>query len=88
MLIPLNAILYRTIVCVIFLGPSYLVGIFTHLKLCLADAIHNPKWVKIIQVFLDNVSTRYNVYYPHQEGSVFGRVGLSFCLPVRRISFK
>ena len=25
-------------------------GIFTHLKLCLADAIHNSKWVKIIQI--------------------------------------
>ena len=26
-----------------------LIVIFTHLKLCLADAIHNFKWVKIIQ---------------------------------------
>ena len=25
-------------------------SIFTHLKLCLADAIHNFKWVKIIQI--------------------------------------
>ena len=25
--------------------------IFTHLKLCLADAIHNFKWVKIIQIW-------------------------------------
>ena len=24
---------------------------YTHLKLCLADAIHNFKWVKIIQIF-------------------------------------
>ena len=24
------------------------IRIFTHLKLCLADAIHNFKWVKII----------------------------------------
>ena len=24
---------------------------FTHLKLCLADAIHNFKWVKIIQIW-------------------------------------
>ena len=23
---------------------------FTHFKLCLADAIHNLKWVKIIQI--------------------------------------
>ena len=28
-------------------------GIFTHLKLCLADAIHNFKWVKIIQIWLN-----------------------------------
>ena len=25
--------------------------LFTHLKLCLADAIHNFKWVKIIQIW-------------------------------------
>ena len=25
--------------------------IFIHLKLCLADAIHNCKWVKIIQIW-------------------------------------
>ena len=29
--------------------PNYSIWIFTHLKLCLADAIHNFKWVKIIQ---------------------------------------
>ena len=28
--------------------PSYLIVIFTHLKLCLTDAIHNFKWVKLI----------------------------------------
>ena len=27
---------------------TYVIGISTHLKLCLADAIHNFKWVKII----------------------------------------
>ena len=27
------------------------IWIFTHLKLCLADAIHNFKWVKIIQIW-------------------------------------
>ena len=26
-------------------------GIFTHLKLCLADAIHNFKWVKIMHIW-------------------------------------
>ena len=26
-------------------------GIFTHLKLWLADAIHNFKWAKIIQIW-------------------------------------
>ena len=30
--------------------PNYSIGIFTHLKLCLADAIHNFKWVKIIEI--------------------------------------
>ena len=29
----------------------YSIWIFTHLKLCLADAIHNFKWVKIIQIW-------------------------------------
>ena len=34
------------------LSPSnYSIWIFTHLKLCLADAIHNFKWVKIIQIW-------------------------------------
>ena len=31
--------------------PNYLMGIFTHLKLCLADAIHNVKWVEIIHIW-------------------------------------
>ena len=31
--------------------PNYSTWIFTHLKLCLADAIHNFKWVKIIQIW-------------------------------------
>ena len=31
---------------------SYLISIFTHLKLCLATAIHNFKWVKITHIFL------------------------------------
>ena len=33
-------------------SPSFLIGIFTHLKLCLSDAIHNYfKWVKIIPIW-------------------------------------
>ena len=31
--------------------PNYSIWIFTHFKLCLADAIHNIKWVKIIQIW-------------------------------------
>ena len=31
--------------------PNYSIWIFTHLKLCVADAIHNFKWVKIIQIW-------------------------------------
>ena len=30
--------------------PNSWIEIFNHLKLCLADAIHNFKWVKIIQI--------------------------------------
>ena len=40
-----NSILFLT-----FQPPNYLIGIFTRSKLCLADAIHNFKWVKIIQI--------------------------------------
>ena len=29
------------------LSSKYLIVIFTHLQLCLAEAIHNFKWVKI-----------------------------------------
>ena len=31
--------------------PNYSIWIFTHFKLCLSDAIHNLKWVKIIQIW-------------------------------------
>ena len=31
--------------------PNYSIWIFTHLKLFLADAIHNIKWMKIIQIW-------------------------------------
>ena len=31
--------------------PNYSIWIFTHLKLCLATAIHNFKWVKINQIW-------------------------------------
>ena len=34
-----------------FTAKLYIIGIFTHLKLCLADMIHNFKWVKIIQIW-------------------------------------
>ena len=30
--------------------PNYLIWIFTHLMMYLADAIHNFKWVEIIQI--------------------------------------
>ena len=42
----------RGSICLLSFQPStYLVLIFTHLKLCLADAIHNFKWVTIIQIW-------------------------------------
>ena len=31
--------------------PNFSIWIFTQLKLCLADAIHNFNWVKIIQIW-------------------------------------
>ena len=34
---------------------------FTHLKLCLADAIHNFKWVKIIQIWQNRVQLFLNI---------------------------
>ena len=37
--------------------PNYPIWIFTHLKLCLADAIHNFKWVKIIQIWKMEVNS-------------------------------
>ena len=37
---------------------NYLIGIFTHLKLCLAHASHSFKWVKIIQIW-QNGGQRY-----------------------------
>ena len=39
--------------------------IFTNLKLCLADAIHNFKWVKIIQI-------------SQNEGQRFLLIGVTF----------
>ena len=34
---------------------SHMDWIFNHLKVCLADAIHNFKWVKIIQIWQNRV---------------------------------
>ena len=42
--------------------------IFTHLKLCLADAIHNFKWVKTLRVFL------YNVINPYRAKHYYSRL--------------
>ena len=38
----------------------YSIWIFTHLKLCLADAIHNFNWVKIIQIWQNRGQTISN----------------------------
>ena len=47
--------LLRNIIVILFnpLTAKLFNLIFTHLKLCLADAIHNFKWVKIIQIWQD-----------------------------------
>ena len=42
------------------LPSNYSIWIFTHLKLCLADAIHNFKWVKIIQ-FWQNAGQLFSI---------------------------
>ena len=42
--------------------PSYSIGIFTHLKLRLADAIHNFKWVKIIQIYQNGGHQFWNLF--------------------------
>ena len=44
----------RLICCPLLFHPvtaKLLIVFFTHLKLCLADAIHNFKWVKSIQIW-------------------------------------
>ena len=44
--------LYGTLLTTLTLqAPNYSIWIFTHLKLYFADAIHNFKWVKIIQIW-------------------------------------
>ena len=40
-------------ICILKFVKICKLWIFTHLKLCLADAIHNFKWVKIIVAWLD-----------------------------------
>ena len=48
-----NEPIYKIIKYKLFnhLPPKSLIWIFTHLKLCLADAIHNFKWVKSVQIW-------------------------------------
>ena len=52
-------------------------GIFTHLKLCLADAIHNFKRVKIITIWLNGGLRFWNLlidvtfYLQHVKNLVF-----------------
>ena len=43
-----------------FQSLIFSIGIFTHLKLCLADAIHNFKWVKIIQIWQNLAASAVN----------------------------
>ena len=46
-----NTTIFQRFNLALTLQPSYLIIIFTLLKLCLADAVHNFKRVKIIQIF-------------------------------------
>ena len=43
------------------LTAKYSIGIFTHLKLGLDDAIHNFKWVKIIQIRQNECQRFWNI---------------------------
>ena len=43
--------------------PNYFLRIFTHLKLCLADAIHNFRWVKIIQIWQMGGKRFWHLFY-------------------------
>ena len=45
--------------------PNYSIWIFTHLKLCLADAIHNFKRVKIIQIWQNGGQLFSNIVDKH-----------------------
>ena len=53
--------------------PNYSIWILTHLKLCLADAIHNFKWVKIIHIWqnggqlFSNLTDWCHVYFQHVQ---------------------
>ena len=44
-------------------ASNYLIGIFTHLVLCLADAIHNFKWVKVIRIRQNWGQRFWNIVY-------------------------
>ena len=48
--------------CVLtLLPPKYLIGIFTHANVCLPDAIHDFKWVKIILIWQNGVQRFWNL---------------------------
>ena len=61
---------------------SYSIWIFTHLKLCLADAIHNCKWVKIIQIWSNGECQLRSFYiqmtwWSEKEGMETEDIGLN-----------
>ena len=55
---------------------SYLIFIFTNLKLCLASATHSFKWVKItpISPFLTKAYTRLFFFYQHIKYHILNRL--------------
>ena len=58
-------------ICDIYPPPNYWIGILIHLKLCLADAIHNFKWMKNIQIWqkmkVDDFEMWFNVLIKNEK---------------------
>ena len=63
---------------IIYYKTNYSIWIFTHLKLCLADAIHNFKWVKIVQIWQNGGHLFLNIADWCHISSLTGSTGGSY----------
>ena len=65
------------LIYVYFKSLHFVIWIFTRLKLCLADAIHNFKWVKIIQIWQNegqrfwNLANWFHIHIWHVQKMAF-----------------